>query len=81
MTEERVIMTIFTGNNITELGNLGTLACNIKCKQRKLLKKKEPSLKGEQELFYMQVQQATERERQRNVAQTYKSKPRARNGN
>jgi len=51
MTEERVLRTILTGNKVTELRNLGTLAYNIKCKWGKLLKITEPSLKGEQELF------------------------------
>jgi len=51
MTEERVHRDIFTGNKVTELRNLGTLACNIKYKWGKQLKKREPSLKREKELF------------------------------
>jgi hypothetical protein len=51
MTEERVIRAIFTGNKVTELRNLGTLAGNFKCKWGKRLKKTEPSLKREKELF------------------------------
>jgi len=51
MTEERVHRTIFTGNKVTGLRNLGTPPCNIKCKWGKELKKTEPSLKREQELF------------------------------
>jgi hypothetical protein len=52
MTEERVHRNIFTGNKVTELRNLGTLAYNIKYKLGKQLKKTEPSLKREKDLLY-----------------------------
>jgi hypothetical protein len=51
MIEERVLRIIFAGNKVTELRNLDTLACNIKCKKGTQLKKTEPILEGEQELF------------------------------
>jgi hypothetical protein len=51
MIEKRLLRTIFTGNKVTELRNLNALACNIKCKKGTQMKKTEPILEEEQELF------------------------------
>jgi hypothetical protein len=51
MTEERVLRTIFTGNKVTGLKNLGILACNIKCKWGKQLKKQNRVSKENKNYF------------------------------
>jgi hypothetical protein len=47
MKEEITLRKILTGNKVTELRSLGTLACKIKCKWERQLEKTEPKLEGE----------------------------------
>jgi hypothetical protein len=50
MNEELALRQLLTGNKVTELRNLGTLAYKIKCEWENQLKKTELRLEGELEL-------------------------------